>query len=265
MLACRGFRLSPHLFVLLAFATLIAAPLTAPGYFMFAHDARHTRLFVQMFDAALRDGALFPALGSGHGVGYGYPVWLILAPLPYYGAEFFHLLGLDFPSAIKAVEAVGWFASGLGMYLFATRVLGKNGGLVAAVTYLFVPYHIVDLYVRGAMRGISRVCLSAIDSVGGLSNLYDAPFFLRPAHRPRLWRNAVDARSNDRSLFARHRGLYPNSWIADGRPTKDDGHPSDHRTNLQSPVSLLPLQSPIFASVAILWGVALAAIFFSPS
>ena len=142
---------SPQLFVLLAFATLIAAPLSAPGYFMSAHDARHTVYFMQMFDAALRDGALYPRWAADMVFGYGYPLWLILAPLPYYGAEFFHLLGLDLPSSIKALEAVGWYASALGMYLFASRVMDKNAGLVAGVAYLFVPYHIVDLYVRGAM------------------------------------------------------------------------------------------------------------------
>lgn len=142
---------SPHLFVLLALTTLLAAPLTAPGYFMFAHDARHTVYFMQMFDAALRDGALYPRWATDMVFGYGYPVWLILAPLPYYGAEFFHLLGLDFPAAIKALEAVGWFASALGMYLFASRALDKNAGLVAGVAYVFAPYHVVDVYVRGAM------------------------------------------------------------------------------------------------------------------
>lgn len=144
-------RFSPHLFALLAFATLIAAPLTAPGYFMFAHDARHTVYFMQMFDAALRDGAVFPRWATDMVFGYGYPLWLILAPLPYFFAEAFHLVGLDFPASIKAVEIVGWFASGVGMYIFAARWLGKDAGLVAGLAYLFVPYHIVDLYVRGAM------------------------------------------------------------------------------------------------------------------
>jgi hypothetical protein len=144
-------RISPHLLVLLAFAALLAAPLTAPGYFMFAHDARHTVYFMQMFDADLRDGALLPRWATDMVFGYGYPLWLILAPLPYYAAELFHLVGLDFPASIKAAEAAGWFASGLGMYLFASRLMGREAGLVAAIAYLFVPYHIVDLYVRGAM------------------------------------------------------------------------------------------------------------------
>jgi len=144
-------KFSPQYIVLLAFTALVAAPLTAPGYFMFAHDARHTVYFMQMFDAALRDGALYPRWATDMVFGYGYPVWLILAPLPYYAAEFFHLLGLDFPAAIKAVEIGAWFASASGMYWFASRVMDRNAGLVAGVAYLFAPYHVVDLYVRGAM------------------------------------------------------------------------------------------------------------------
>ena len=101
--------------------------------------------------AALRDGALYPRWAADMVFGYGYPVWLILAPLPYYAAEFFHLLGFDFPASIKAVEALAWFASAGAMYLFAGRVLGRDAGLVAAIAYLFVPYHVVDLYVRGAL------------------------------------------------------------------------------------------------------------------
>ncbi len=144
------FGLDLHLWILLAFTLVAVAPLTAPGYFSFAHDARHTVYFFQMFDAALRDGALYPRWATDMTFGYGYPLWLILAPLPYYLGELFHLLGLDFVAAVKAVDAVAVVASGLTMYLFAARVLGKEGGLVAAIAYLFIPYHIVDLYVRAS-------------------------------------------------------------------------------------------------------------------
>lgn len=143
-------RFDLNIWILLGFAAIALAPLTAPGYFSLAHDARHTVYFFQMFDAALRDGALYPRWATDMTFGYGYPVWLILAPLPYYLGELFHLAGLDFVSSAKAVDAVGLLASGLSMYIFASRVLGKDGGLVAAVAYLFIPYHIVDLYVRAA-------------------------------------------------------------------------------------------------------------------
>jgi hypothetical protein len=143
-------RLDLHIGILLGFTLIAVAPLTAPGYFSLAHDARHTVYFFQMFDAALRDGALYPRWAADMTFGYGYPVWIILAPLPYYLGELFHLVGLDFVSAAKAVDATALIASGLTMYIFAARVMGKNAGLVASIAYLFIPYHIVDLYVRAA-------------------------------------------------------------------------------------------------------------------
>ena len=38
------------------------------------------------------------------------------------------------------------------MYLLASEFFGKIGGVVAAVFYIFAPYHAVDVYVRGAMN-----------------------------------------------------------------------------------------------------------------
>lgn len=265
--------LSPQLFILLAFATLIAAPLTAPGYFMFAHDARHTVYFMQMFDAALRDGALFPRWAADMVFGYGYPVWLILAPLPYYGAQFFHFLGLDFPASIKAVEAVGWYASALAMYLFVSRVMDKNAGLVAGVAYLFVPYHVVDLYVRGAMAeflafvfpplilwGIYQIFATRRPFYAALTALAYGAMLLTHVQMTVLFSPVVA-------------GYILVLWVA-GRRTADSGRRTadderrttedEGRTTVNQQSAISNLQSTILASLAILWGVALAAVFFLP-
>lgn len=141
---------SVHFFLLFAFSLFALAPLTAPGYFIFAHDARHSVYFLQMFDMSLRDGAWYPRWAADMVFGYGYPLWLILAPIPFFVGEAFHLVGLDFVSAVKMVDGLAVFFSALTMYLFASRVLGKNAGLVAALAYVYIPYHLVDLYVRAA-------------------------------------------------------------------------------------------------------------------
>lgn len=147
-------RLSSFIFhpssLLLAFCAFALAPLTAPGYFSYAHDARHSVYFLQMFDATLRDGAWYPRWAADMVFGYGYPLWLILAPLPFFVGEAFHLLGFDFVSAVKLVDGLAVCCSALTMYVFASRVLGKYAGLVAAIVYVYLPYHLVDLYVRAA-------------------------------------------------------------------------------------------------------------------
>ncbi len=242
---------------------------------MFAHDARHTVYFMQMFDAALRDGALFPRWATDMVFGYGYPVWLILAPLPYYGAEFFHLLGLDFPSSIKAIEAVGWFASGLGMYLFASRVLGKDGGLVAAIAYLFAPYHIVDLYVRGAMAeflafvfppfvlwGIEQIFSTRRTLYVPLTALAYGAMLLTHVQMTVLFSPVIAGYMVVMWLSGRNQNTENRAQI-----TQSPNHPITQSPNLSiSPSLHLSIsESPLLrAALAILWGVALAAVFFLP-
>ena len=144
------FRASPHFWILLAFCLFVLAPLTAPGYFSLAHDSRHSVYFLQMFDQSMRDGAWFPRWATDMVFGYGYPLWLILAPIPFFVGEAFHLAGFDFVSAVKLVDGLAILFSALTMYRFASRILGQNAGLVAAIAYVYIPYHLVDLYVRAA-------------------------------------------------------------------------------------------------------------------
>lgn len=145
------FILHPSSFsLILAFCLFVLSPLTAPGYFMSAHDARHSVYFLQMFDASFRDGAWFPRWATDMVFGYGYPLWIILAPLPFFAGEAFHLIGFDFVASVKIVDGLALFCSALTMYLFASRVLGKPAGLVAAIAYAYIPYHLIDLYVRAA-------------------------------------------------------------------------------------------------------------------
>ena len=136
--------------ILLAFLAFALAPLTAPGYFIYGHDARHSVYFLQMFDLAIRDGAWFPRWAADMVFGYGYPLWHLLAPMPFFVGEAFHLAGFDFVSAVKIVDGLALLFSALTMYLFVSRVLDKNAALVAAIAYAYIPYHLVDLYVRSA-------------------------------------------------------------------------------------------------------------------
>ncbi len=246
--------------VLLAFAALVAAPLTAPGYFMFAHDARHTVYFMQTFDAALRDGALYPRWATDMVFGYGYPVWLILAPLPYYGAELFHLVGLDFPSAIKAMEAVGWFASAGGMYWFASRVMGKNAGLVAGVAYLFAPYHVVDLYVRGAMPEFLAFIFPPL-VLGCVYQIFSTRRFFYVPLAALAYGGMILTHVQMTALFS---PVILGYILVLGWSERRTDNDERRRTN-DGRASARAWNSPLVRScLAMLWGVGVAAVFFLP-
>jgi hypothetical protein len=126
-------------------------PLAAPGYFLEAHDARHSIFFLVEFDQAMRDGVLWPVWGPDHAVGFGYPLWLIYAPLAYFVAQGFHLLGLGYAAAVKATWALCFLVGALGMYRLARRWWGEAAALVASVAYTYAPYHLVQIYVRAAL------------------------------------------------------------------------------------------------------------------
>ena len=167
----RKLRLDPYLLLLLVLALPALAPLAAPGYMFDAHDGRHSVFYVQMFDASIRDGALWPRWAMHHTQGLGYPTFLIQAPLGFYVAEIFVLLGLSITMSVKLAWLVGTLAGAWGIYRLTVYWLGDHaiaewraggadgprldGVRLAAVAsgllYTYFPYHLVDLYVRAAL------------------------------------------------------------------------------------------------------------------
>jgi hypothetical protein len=134
--------------VLLALPAL--APLARAGFFQ-SHDGLFHVYRLAALDRAVRAGVLYPRWFPEFGFGYGQPVLNFYGPLSYYWGLPFTLLGSDAALALKLVLAGGLLASALGMYLFARLHLDRGPALVAAVIYAYLPYHLVDLYVRGAV------------------------------------------------------------------------------------------------------------------
>ncbi|MFZ2487546.1 MAG: hypothetical protein WAZ19_05445 [Anaerolineae bacterium] len=188
------------LFVLAVFALV---PLVSPGYFFNAHDADHSVFFLIEFDKGIRDGILWPRWGPDHAMGYGYPIWLIYAPLAYYGGEFFHLLGLGFTAAVKATWAVGFLWGGCGMYFLLRRWFGRTSAgraaaLIGGLLYVYAPYHLLTIYVRAALAEFSAMAwfpwvLLAFD------RLFDAD-------TPRPWRSVALAALAYAGLLLTHTG-----------------------------------------------------------
>lgn len=139
------------LVILLLLSLPAAGPLLQPGYFWGAHDARSAVYFLFQFDKAIQDGILYPRWAPDFAFGFGYPMFNIYPPLSSYAGEFFHLLGFGFTDAVKIVFGLSAILSGLTMYLFARRLLGERAGLIAGLVYVYLPYHLFDIYVRAAL------------------------------------------------------------------------------------------------------------------
>ncbi|MEW5956417.1 MAG: glycosyltransferase family 39 protein [Chloroflexota bacterium] len=141
-------KLDIYLWLALLLSLPVLGPLLQPGYFWGAHDARHSIYFLHQFNEAIGDGVWYPRWIPDMAFGYGYPFFNIYGPLSSYVGETFLLAGLDIVSAVKIVFGLSAVLSGLTMYSFVRRLLGRPAGLMAALTYVYIPYHLFDLYVR---------------------------------------------------------------------------------------------------------------------
>ena len=144
-------RVDRHLWLALLLAVPAMLTLLAPSYFMKAHDARHSIFFLVEFDQSIREGALWPIWGPDHSVGFGYPTFLVYAPLAYYVGEVFHLLGMGFATAIKATWALGFLVGATGVYRLARCWFRPAIAMVASLAFTYAPYHLSQIYVRAAL------------------------------------------------------------------------------------------------------------------
>ncbi len=122
-------------------------PLLSPGLFPVHDDTQVQRVFEMT--KSLNAG-MFPVRWSMDlGFGFGYPIFNFYAPLAYYSGSFFNLLGFNVLISAKLMMGLGILLSGIFMYLLGKELFGKAAGVVAALFYVYAPYHAVDIYVRG--------------------------------------------------------------------------------------------------------------------
>jgi uncharacterized membrane protein len=95
-------------------------------------------------------GGMFPVRWVADlGFGYGYPLFNFYAPFAYYVGSVLNIFGLDVLFSTKLMMALGIVLSGFSMYFLAKELWGKSGGVISALLYVFIPYHAVDIFVRG--------------------------------------------------------------------------------------------------------------------
>lgn len=136
-------------------------PFLARGMPSSADGALHL-LRLAILDHHLRSGVIYPRWVPELVQGVGYPVFNFYGPSTYYLAEALHLLGLGFQQAMIASFGLLILANGVGMYLLARDVFGGDhrwAAFLAAVAYMFSPYLLTNVYVRGAVAEVGAQAL----------------------------------------------------------------------------------------------------------
>src|SRR5450759_4264340 len=160
MAACEWIDHRPWLLVpLLAIPAVLpfyrdGLPVTADGLL---HIVR-----LVVLDHSIHQGVLYPRWATELMLGYGYPVFSFYGPATYYLAEALHLGGLGYFHAFMGTLVLLVILAGGSAYLLARDLFGKQHGLAAlvvAVAYMYSPYLLTNVFVRGAIAEVAAQAL----------------------------------------------------------------------------------------------------------
>ncbi|MEZ4866544.1 MAG: hypothetical protein R3C14_34815 [Caldilineaceae bacterium] len=140
-----------------------------------SHDGPIHLLRIARLHDAITRGVLFPRWMPELLLGYGYPTLNYYAAAAYYLVEALRLVGLNLYHAFIAAQWLLLWLAGVGFYLLARDLLPADAGacgakmasaapfslpaLVAAVAYIYAPYLLVNLYIRGAIAELGAQML----------------------------------------------------------------------------------------------------------
>jgi len=141
-------RLAWLLPLLIALPALV--PLLRPGFFVSDDGLFHVYRIAALADA-WEHGVLYPRLFPQFGFGYGQAVLNFYAPLSYAPGALLALLGMAPAVAAEWSFALGFVLASLAAYGLGKYLWGVGGGILAAALYTYFPYHLADVYVRGAL------------------------------------------------------------------------------------------------------------------
>jgi uncharacterized membrane protein len=134
---------------------ILSIPLISPyfktGYFP-THDGEWAVVRLGEMFREIKDFQFPPRYSTVLNNGYGYPLFNFAYPFPYYLAVIVKMTGLGFVASIKTIFAITVPLSGIGMYVLSKKLWGKKeAGIISSLLYMYFPYRMVDLYVRGSI------------------------------------------------------------------------------------------------------------------
>ena len=138
--------------VVLALMSILSIPLWRPLFHAGLFDSHDS------LSNLVRSSALYHSLSEKFGYvrwfkdfsfGHGYPFLNFYAPLTYYITSFFHLLGFTFTASVKLLIIGQTLLRGFSMYLLAKQIFGKFESFLSGIAFIYAPYFICDIYVRG--------------------------------------------------------------------------------------------------------------------
>ncbi len=138
------------LFVIISATLVVLSPFLS-RQLLGTHDLDiHQERLVEFYEN-VRRGIVFPIWSENAAGGIGRPVFVFVAPLPYYLGSIFLALGLDSVLATHLTMVLAAMVTVTAMYLWAGLVQGRWFGVLAALVLLTSDYFVFDSLERGAL------------------------------------------------------------------------------------------------------------------
>lgn len=151
------------LFFWIGIIILLSVPVVLPlfhnGFFV-SDDGEWMIIRLSAFFQSLREGQ-FPVRWLGRlNNGYGYPVANFMYPGFLYLGSLIHLLGFGYISTIKIIFGLSLVSSAIFTLLWLRKRYSYFSAGVAALFYLYMPYHIFDTYTRGSIGEVLAMAIA---------------------------------------------------------------------------------------------------------
>ena len=117
----------------------------------YAHDIIFHIFQADQFDRSIHEGFFYPRWVPDFNNGYGSPSFVFYSPLGYYLVSAVRLFTPSLTIAMIAAIWLGFFLSGVTMFVTTNKMFGGAGSVLPAVIYQILPFHLWDIYIRGTL------------------------------------------------------------------------------------------------------------------
>jgi hypothetical protein len=115
------------------------------------HDMHLHYEQIESFHQGLKDGQIYPRWEEDTNHGFGAPTTCYYPPGIYYITSTIYLISSDWIHTILNLHLLLMFASAAGIYFYARQRMSRAASAIAMAAYIFLPYHLIDQYQRGAL------------------------------------------------------------------------------------------------------------------
>ncbi len=125
-----------------------------------SHEGYAYVLRVVEFEAAMREGDLYPRWAPDFYGGFGSPFFVFYAPLVFAGSAILSAISGSAVLGLKLWIALASIASGVGAYVAVKAETQRtDAALLAALLFLGSPYRLANIYVRGDIAEYTALAL----------------------------------------------------------------------------------------------------------